>query len=408
MRHYLFVAGMALVSLNITGCGSGNGAGGPVFVVTNCSSTANDSTMNLDGTGNLINSAPFGIYRIATMARRTSTNSRITQDYMLHEPPVVAKAFLVLIAGGQMNAGITGSNNTTPATAGGNFLVRSAHLFAENGFRVMTIDRPSDYADYLGGNTVNGYAYDGYRISAEHAVDLSELINLENGTNLPVIIAGTSRGAISAVAQHRLSAAIAISSPLTSGNNGSPVTGSDAAQVGEPVYILWHDQDGCSVTTPADAADLVSLFPAAAGKAVDGGFSDSSQANPCRANTYHGFLGIESCAVSFTTDWIDSELVSIPDSRPLATPVVDTTVENTAKNISLSGAATNSAGGDLTYSLPHLSTSLDGSLTINGTTITYTPPVNVSGTTDTFVYVVNEAGGGSSHNLVSVMITPTP
>jgi len=36
--------------------------------------------------------------------------------------------------------------------------------------------------------------------------------------------------------------------------------------------------------------------------------------------------------------------------------------------------------------------------------VTYTAPAGSAGLVDTFVYVVNEAGGGTSHNVVSVTV----
>ncbi len=346
-----------------------------------------------------------------TLTRETlGTGPTITMDYMVHEPTGTPTALVVLIAGGQLNAMIEGGNGigVAPTNAGGNFLVRSAHLFAAQGYRVLTIDRPADHRDYTGGLSA-GSAYDGYRTSMAHAVDLSQLINVVNATdNLPVILAGTSRGSISAVAQHALASLLAISAPLTSGSIGTPIgTGNVLpANVPGPVHVSWHELDACPATTPANALSLVSDFPDATGVSISGGFASSSSTRTCNADTYHGFPGIESCAVKQETDWMAIELATLPTTRPVASAQSDTTTQDTQKPIDLTNFATASAGGALTYSLPHTSTSLGGNISITGTSVTYTPPSGVSSIVDTFVYVVSEAGGGTSHNVIAVTITP--
>lgn len=387
------------------GCGGGGGGGGPDVL---CSSTNLDSEQTPTGWNRIHSEASATYYQVTLTRQTTGTGPAINMDYMVHEPPATPLALIVLIAGGQLNANIQPpTTGLAPSFAGGNFLVRSAHLFAAQGYRVLTIDRPSDNQDYILGSG-SGYAYDGYRTAMEHAVDLSELINIVNTTNLPVIIAGTSRGSISAVAQHELGTALAISAPLTGGANGTPIgTGNVLpANVSDPVHISWHELDGCSSTTPADAQALVSDFSDATGVSIGGGFASVASISPCNADHYHGFPGIESCAVQQATDWLAVELTSLPATRPTTVAVADTTALNTPTSINLSGAATGAIPGSLTYSLPHATTSLGGTISIAGTSVSYTPPNGVSGIVDTFVYVVDEAGGGTSHNVVAVSITP--
>lgn len=394
----------------LAGCssGGGGGGGGVSFSEVACTSTANDSVQTAGG-WDRIRSELIGVstYNLLNLTRESmTTGNPLAMDYMVHESVGTAKALIVLIAGGQLTAGITGTG-TTLTGAGGNFLVRSAHLFAAQGYRVVTVDRPSDALDYTGGLT-NGWAYDSYRISTEHAVDLSQIINTVNTMNLPVVIAGTSRGSISAVKQHRLGSLLVLSAPLTSGGNGSPIGSANvsAAGVSAPVHVSWHALDGCSVTTPANAASLMGELPDAAGVEISGGFASASSSSECNADHYHGFPGIESCTVQQSTDWIASELTSLPATRPVASSVVDATTTNTQKTIDLAGAAMPSAAGALSYFLPHAASSLGGTISIAGDVVTYNPPAGVNGIVDTFVYVVEEAGGGTAHNVVAVTINP--
>ncbi len=407
---YLFfiLSVMSLVACSSGGGGGGGGSGADVA----CSSTANDSVQT-GGGWSRIRSESTGVYGFANLARQTlgASGPTLTMDYMVHEPPGAATALIVLIAGGQLTAGIEGLNGigNAPTSAGGNFLVRSAHLFAAQGYRVLTIDRPSDYFDYTMGSG-SGFAYDSYRISMAHAVDLSQLINAVNSAdNLPVVIAGTSRGTISAVAQHKLGSLLALSAPLTGGANGTPIGSSTVvlpANVTESVHVSWHVLDGCNVTTPADAQTLVGDLPDAVGVSISGGFASAASTSPCNADHYHGFPGIESCAVMQATDWLATEIAALPATRPETDDAVASTTTNMPVDIDLTSSAIASAAGALTYSLPHASTSLGGSISIAGNIVTYTPPGGVNNIVDSFVYIVNEVGGGTSHNIVTITINP--
>lgn len=393
---------------SVISCSNGND--GSKSQVITCSNTAADSQANPDNTvALLIDSATNGSPTYHTfLGPRIGLSGQALLDYMIHEPVAPPKNILmVLIAGGQLDAAITGGGDGAPVTTAGiNFLVRSAHLFAKQGYRVMTIDRPSDYEDFRDPPlSTHGSALDvNYRVRVQHAVDLSAMINRVNSSNYPVVIIGTSRGAISAVAQYQLGAAIAISSPVTSGSLGAPVTLSDASKVSAPAHVLWQVDDGCVNTAPSASEALANAFPFGDGSAVKGGFEPAGE-NLCGAISHHGFLGIESCAVGKTTGWVDSKLVSLPTSRPEANPVTESTSIDTPRSFDISGAAT---GISLTYSLPHSETSLGGTVSINpiNNFVTYTPPTGVSGKTDTFVYVVTEAGGGTSNHVVSVTINP--
>ena len=94
-----------------------------------------------------------------------------------------------------------------------------------------------------------GYRYDGYRTSMRHTVDLSAVINAENPENLPVFIAGTSRGATSTVANYMLAAGISLSSSASSGPNGRPVREDSMypevrpSRVTVPAHVLAHTED---------------------------------------------------------------------------------------------------------------------------------------------------------------------
>ncbi|MFV1984571.1 MAG: hypothetical protein ACC657_13595, partial [Thiohalomonadales bacterium] len=119
------------------------------IVNSRCSFTMGDTTQNpADGSAIFTKSHTIGApkYKIVT-TRQLADNTAVTMDYMVHEPMGMGapKGVMVLIAGGGLNAGITGpADNSTPTNSRGNFLVRSAHRYQAAGYRVITIDRPSD------------------------------------------------------------------------------------------------------------------------------------------------------------------------------------------------------------------------------------------------------------------------
>lgn len=248
-------------------------------------------------------------------------------QYMVHEPVGPPKALVLLFAGGNGDAGIT--LGAMP-TANRNFLVRSAQLFAEHGYRSVTMDRPllsvgppkvPEYGDAV--------AFDFYRISTDHAVDIMAVLAAVNpGNSLTVFFAGTSRGAISAVAQHALSAGISLSSPMTSsggaglyvGRPGYPNLQPESVTV--PVAILSHKDDGCFASTPDNAKELDKRFSKAGVDskyhAMNGGFDVTGSlvngvpVDACDPFTHHGFLGVEIEAVDRITKEFDKIRKGLP------------------------------------------------------------------------------------------------
>jgi len=413
--------GLSTTILFLSGCG-GNSDPVPNPDITNsvCSNTLDDSQDDgMNGFSLRIKSENngFPIYYIMD-TRQRSDGSVVSIDYMVHLPPGApapgpSKAILVLISGGNMDGAITGTGDISPVTnAGGNFLIRSAHLFARQGYTVITVDRPSDYDDDLMGSTANK-DYDKYRISMRHSVDLARIVNrVKNVTHpfteqLPLVLSGTSRGAISAVAQGRLTEAVAVSSSLTNGPEfevGTPQA--DPTRINQPAHVLWHNDEACTLSPATgikSSTALVSIFPDGSGDRVSGGFLGDP--NVCGAFHYHGYFGIESCAVKKETDWIAS--VGFSAVRPTATMVTGTTTAGTAVNIDLTGAATGGTGV-IAYKLPLAAnqSSLLGSLSIGtNNVVTYTPASGIGGgVIDTFVYLAEDENDAKAFNVVEVTV----
>jgi hypothetical protein len=421
--RWLVCAGLVVTLVFTVGCtnsgddGSNGGIGntGAINKAVVCAPSGDDSTQNNDGSSSRAQSHSVGspLYHSVT-SRKNSLGQLVTLDYMVHQPMGTPKGIVLLIAGGALTGYIEGTEGNPATRSGGNFLVRSAHRFMQAGYRVITMDRPSDFANY--GNIDSGsYLYDSYRTSIDHAIDITTIVNLENNDNLSVFIAGTSRGAISAVAQNMLATAIAISSPVTRSSAGGAPIGSPALPVGVvdvPVHVLYHQNDGCTGTSPTNSGTLINQLDNAGvdvtGNYLSGGFVDTVANNPCGAFGFHGFLGIENCAVNTTTMWMDDLLASVEsqnpgNARPRALEQSARTLENQAIDINLS--ASDNDDTNLTYQLPYFRSSLGGSLSLNGNVVHYIPPAISTTTTDSFVFTVTDSKGSSSAAVVSANIT---
>ena len=344
----------AFALLNIAGCGGGGGNGqviSPVQVASVSPNAANDSTETPLA---IIDS---GVVGDPSFSQDTLLRTGVTMNYMVHEAPAATnpKGLIVLISGGYI------STDVDSAPVSNVFLSRSAHLFAANGYKVVTIEHPSDYSDYFPdpipnpdpttGGTIaydpenpdtwadgeKNYAwYDEYRASQDQRDDLSAVIDIENADTLPVFLIGYGRGAISAAAAADLTGVgsipwtvqgVVMVSPATHGGRGflgnNPVPTNSTINV--PVYITYHNDDTCQVfpsnsTTVPQAVSLFREKMIQNGNSIDavaltGGFESAVDKdgnpityNPCEALTFHGFLGIESGTATLITDWISDKL----------------------------------------------------------------------------------------------------
>ena len=374
---------------------------------------------NSQDANNIIRSAPCGIYGVVNSRQTngaTGTVLDISVQYMVHLPSGAPKAIVMLFSGSSGNAGIAGDDTThVVSQAGNNFLVRSAQLFAEAGYLTVTIDRPEP---------VPSDSYDLYRVSPRHANDIAavllEVNELYDASRLDLFLAGTSRGALSVVAQNNLGIGSLLSSPVNSLNSGlwvgadspNPRLAPSFAVV--PVHVLAHAQDGCSVSTAANSKKLQNDFHAAGVQAffnsVDGGFE--IDIDPCEAKAFHGFLGIESTAVKKITDRMDFFLKkkdqdSSGNLKPelmINAPFSVSTAADTAVTIDLAGLALDADGDTLSYSLPHPTSNRGGTLSLNGSSVEYTPPAGFANRTDGFVFQVSDGKGGKTNGIILVAV----
>ena len=389
----------------------------------------------------IIASAPCAIYG-EVMTRIAPDGAPIVIKYMRHSPAGTPKALVVLFAGGDLSTGIEGTVIGAPPTdAGNNFLVRSAQLFAEEGYLVLTLHKPvrrpgggAETEEFAG-----NFAADKYCVSPRHAFDIVKAIVQENPDvpgqpdRLNVLLAGTSRGAISIAANYMLSVGILLSSPVASPPPGSPEPttscGADSPAcpplfvghphprlqpgfVQVPVHVMAHRHDGCVVSTPSDAEALHHAFRQAGVDSrldqLNGGFE--ALADPCQALTHHGYLGIEKKAVKETAKRMDEILRELQlrfrgNRKPVALSGTLPGVSGYTLNLANPVLTSDPDGDQLTYSLPY-DTSYRGNpvAMTSPTEVTYFPVAR--GITDGFVYRVSDGKGGVSVNVVVVTVPP--
>lgn len=214
---------------------------------------------------------------------------------------------VVLIAGGHGNLALSADGKIGWGAA--NQLVRTRAHYAKAGYVTATPDIAPDLKQGKG-------VVPKYRWSDQHAADLGALVKHLRNIAQPVYLIGTSRGAISvANAAAKLSGdeapdAIVVSSGmLIHIDEKQPSAERNVGQLGrieQPVLILFHEKDQCKYTPASSAEPFRKMLTAAAKvdiKLLKGG---SAVGDPCEAQHYHGFRGLDSEVLRITTDWLEA------------------------------------------------------------------------------------------------------
>jgi|SRR5580658_2177926 pimeloyl-ACP methyl ester carboxylesterase len=183
------------------------------------------------------------------------------------------RAAVLLIPGGDTRQHIGADG--APTGKESNFLVRSRQLFVDRGFVVGLVENP----DELGAAIAT---------LAQRAT--------------PVILVGTSRGTIPAIAN-------AVRYPATVGGVVLTSTVDDALRqplerITAPVFVVHAQDDGCRASPPWVARDLGKRLPQATVVVLT--THSALVSAPCDALSPHGYLGIEPAIVDRIATWIDA------------------------------------------------------------------------------------------------------
>ncbi len=228
-----------------------------------------------------------------------ATRDSVTVSVALMEASKDATATVILFSGGngrlRLNRGQERLNRNV------NFLIRSRHLFAAEGFDTISMDVPSDRSDGL----------TGFRTTEDHAADIAAVIAwARHRVARPVWLVGTSRGTLSAAnGAARLGLGgrgpdgIVLTASVTEASKDSKETVYETPyrDIRGPVVVVHHRDDECYVTPLRGARALAEKLKAELIE-VSGGLPPRSK--PCRAQSAHGFLGIEEDVVGRIADRI--------------------------------------------------------------------------------------------------------
>jgi hypothetical protein len=230
---------------------------------------------------------------------------------LMIEPPN-AVGSVILLAGGH------GRLDISPAGAmhwgAGNQLVRTRASYAAAGFVTVVPDISPNLKKAAG-------VVDGYRFSEPHAHDIGAIVRYLRNVKSPVVVVGTSRGAISAGnAVAKLSGpsrpdAVVFTAPMLVTVPGSPsvqkAANGDPKRLRVPMLIVGHRKDKCRWTLP-DSIDTFRAWHAKGGGTSDVVLLDgpAGTGDPCEARAAHGFAGLDGEVVATVTGWIRKQNLS--------------------------------------------------------------------------------------------------
>jgi hypothetical protein len=208
-----------------------------------------------------------------------------------------AKATIVLLPGGEGGIGL---KDGVPQSL--NFLVRSRDYFADAGYNVAIVGKPSDRRD------LDPY----FRSTDEHIADLRAVVEKLQASGKPIWLVGTSLGTISAAAAGAAQppmpiAGIVLTSSVTNTNRATrfTVTMVSLSRVKVPTLVMHHKEDECEVCVPGMASHIYASLtnvPVKKLLLVSGG--GGATGNPCEAMHHHGYIGMEKEAVGDIVAWI--------------------------------------------------------------------------------------------------------
>lgn len=228
------------------------------------------------------------------------TRPGVTQRFIVVAPPQ-PKAAVILFAGGHGGLQIDEAGNM--GWGQGNFLVRTRQLFARQELLVAVIDAPSDRQSppYLSG----------FRQTQAHAADVKAVIAwLRARAGLPVWLVGTSRGTQSAaylataLTGNDAPDGLVLTATILTDPRGRPVPNMKLETLKMPVLVVHHEQDGCQLCLFSDMPRLMEKLAALPRTQLLSFSGGKNVGDPCEAQAYHGFNGLEAEVVGRIGQWI--------------------------------------------------------------------------------------------------------
>lgn len=181
----------------------------------------------------------------------------------------------------------------------GNFLIRTRKFWLDRETIVFSVDAPSD--EWRG---FNGR----FRAGARYAEDIRGLIQEIQKTygKLPLIIAGTSEGSVSAYFVAKALSAenikvIFTSSLFNNSGNSFGLASLDFDDFKTPMLWVHHADDGCRFTPFWQAKRHAEKTGA---PLITVNASNIGRGDPCEAFSQHGYVGAEEQTVRAMKNWV--------------------------------------------------------------------------------------------------------
>jgi dienelactone hydrolase len=233
---------------------------------------------------------------------------------LLLKPEREAKAAVILFAGGHGRLDI-GADGTIGQLRG-NQLVRTRELYRKAGLLTLVPDLAPDMKQGASG------VLNRYRASKAYADDMGAMVAwLRALGTTRVVVVGTSRGSLSiangvsrlaGAGSRRPDAQVMTSGFWKVGPSAPGFTiwklagGGNAKSMNLPTLLVWHKDDECAYTLPADVPAfrrwLAGGGASVAVKEFSGG--PPAESDVCQARAPHGFLGLDPEVVTAISEWV--------------------------------------------------------------------------------------------------------
>lgn len=221
----------------------------------------------------------------------------VTVSFIVNTPSQDTKAAAILFAGGAGKLKLWKGRGARSK----NFLVRSRTLFSDRDVLTLTVDVPSDRRrDGL----------NNFRGSEEHRADIAAIVRwVRTKTKAPVWLIGTSRGTVSLshlAGKLPIDGAVFTASVTEeSGRRPATALDGDLESVTVPVLLVHHKADNCVVTPSWGVSKITDrLKKSAKVETVMFTGGDPDRSGPCKAQSKHGFIGIEEKVVDRIVLWM--------------------------------------------------------------------------------------------------------
>ena len=199
---------------------------------------------------------------------------------------------LVMLPGGAGEIGIAPDGTLARAD---NVVVRTAPLWLARGYALVIPD--------------TGENLRGERSTSEYGAAVAALVtDAHRSIPGPVVLVGTSQGAIAAVngAVHASGVAglVLLEAVSRRGGSGETIFDADPGAVTAPVLVVANAADRCPVTPPEDAPRIAAAFTKAARTDIVTVAGGTAGGRDCGSLSPHGYRGIERELVDKVTGWL--------------------------------------------------------------------------------------------------------